>query len=94
MQESKQEVMEVVSLSNNCGKFTQCIKFILGFKFSHIQGDRIHLVALLAFFEKEDNFCDFLFTFLHIKPLKRWKEFVFIPFRVENFSEGDKNNFL
>ena len=49
---------------------------------------------------KGNNFCDFLFAFLHITPLLKigllWKERIgsseehFFPFRFDHFSEGRK----
>ena len=54
----------------------------------------------VVFFTKKDDFCDFLFVFLHIKPLQKGvyskrKEFApngskFFPFRVDYFSVDSK----
>ena len=56
-----------------------------------------------AIFNMGDNFCDFLFGFLHTNPLLKRvhsnrKEFApkgskLFPFRVDSFSEGSKENF-
>ena len=63
------------------------------------KGDSIHLVDFRTVFQKGDNFNDYLFAFLHTKPLLKrgllWKgvyskrkEFApkgskFLPFRVD-----------
>ena len=59
----------------------------------------------LPFFSLGDNFCDFLFAFIHNKPLlvafiynkpllNRCLRGAFFPFRVDAFSEGKQNNFI
>ena len=68
-----------------------------------VKGDLTHFIEFLQFFDKGDNFCNFLFAFLHTKPF--WKgvyskrsEFAskgskFFPFSEDPFSKGSIKQF-
>ena len=51
------------------------------------------MVNVFTIFTKEDDFYDFLFAFLHAKPLLkkgsdlRWR----LPYKIDPFSEGRQN---
>ena len=69
-----------------------------------VQGSGCTWLIFCNFFYKGDNFCDFLFDFLHIEPFRKEvnskrKEFApmgskFFPFRVDPILEEGQNQFV